>query len=137
MRCAGNQFCHSGWGKTCHCRELVHRSPASRVRSRWRRPRVKGSRSVTDLYRHGGSREYLGGTVCLADVDLETGLLGPEQLTTALERYPDISCVIPVHFGGQTVAMRGTTEKPGVMDICEERNIAVVEDAAHALPRQP
>ena len=78
--------------------------------------------------------EYLGGTIRLADVDSKTGLLDPKKLNDALDRYPNISCVIPVHFAGRTANMRGTHEEPGIMDICDRNGISVVEDAAHAFP---
>ena len=80
--------------------------------------------------------EYLGGTVRLADVDPETGLLDPERLNEALERHPNITCVMPVHYAGRTAKMRGTTDEPGIMDICERNGISVVEDAAHAFPAE-
>ena len=78
--------------------------------------------------------EYLGGTVRLVDVDPETGLLTPDILTKALRLYPNIRCVMPVHFAGRVVHMRGDANTPGIMDICEAKSIAVVEDAAHAFP---
>ena len=80
--------------------------------------------------------EYLGGKVRLADVDPKTGLLDPQRLTESLERHPNITCVMPVHFAGRTARMRGTEEQPGIMDICDRNGISVVEDAAHAFPAE-
>jgi dTDP-4-amino-4,6-dideoxygalactose transaminase len=78
--------------------------------------------------------EYLGGRVRLADVDPETGLLTPEIVAKALADHPSISCVMPVHFAGRACRMRGTMTHPGIVDLCEARNIPVIEDAAHAFP---
>ena len=78
--------------------------------------------------------EYLGGRVRIVDVDPATGLLSPDLLQSALDDHPSISCVIPVHFGGDPCRMLGTTKDQGLLDICQARGIAVVEDAAHAFP---
>ncbi len=78
--------------------------------------------------------EYLGGRVRLADVDPTTGLLTPEIVAEALDAHPSISCVMPVHFAGRACRMRGTTERPGIVDLCTERHVTIVEDAAHAFP---
>ena len=78
--------------------------------------------------------EYLGGTVRLVDVDPKSGLLTPDILKNAITKYPNLNCVMPVHFAGQVADMRGDSQSPGIMDICDENSIAVVEDAAHAFP---
>ena len=78
--------------------------------------------------------EYLGGTVRLVDVDPTTGILTPDLLKQALDSHPSISCVIPVHFAGAPCRMLGTTQDPGIVDICHATGISVVEDAAHAFP---
>ena len=77
--------------------------------------------------------EYLGGRVRLVDVDPDTAMLTPEILADALDRHPQVSAVIPVHFGGRACTMRGP-EGTGILDLCEARGIAVIEDAAHAFP---
>ena len=78
--------------------------------------------------------EYLGGRVHLVDVDPETGLLSPKIVADALDAQPSISCVMLVHFAGRACKMRGDADGPGIVDICESRGVAVVEDAAHAFP---
>ena len=78
--------------------------------------------------------EYLGGRVRLVDVDPETGLLTPELVADALDRHPSVSCVMPVHFAGRACIMRGDDDTPGIVDVCRERGVSVVEDAAHAFP---
>lgn len=77
--------------------------------------------------------EYLGARVRLVDVDPDSAMLTPGILADALDRYPDADAVIPVHFGGQACRMR-TTERDGILDLCESRGIRVIEDAAHAFP---
>ena len=78
--------------------------------------------------------EYLGGKVRLVDVDPITGMLDPETLRSAIEKYPNASCVIPVHLGGKAARMRGTAVAPGLLDLCEMHGLTMVEDAAHAFP---
>jgi dTDP-4-amino-4,6-dideoxygalactose transaminase len=41
--------------------------------------------------------------------------------------------MILVHYGGQAPVMT-TEERTGIMDLCDQNNIAVIEDAAHAFP---
>ena len=77
--------------------------------------------------------EYLGGKVRLVDVDPETAMLTPAILADALDRFPSTSAVLPVHFGGRACLMR-TTGGDGILDLCESRGVAVIEDAAHAFP---
>jgi len=77
--------------------------------------------------------EYLGGRVRLVDVDSDTAMLTPEILADALDRHPHVTAVIPVHFGGSACKMRAP-DSTGIMDLCDARGIAVIEDAAHAFP---
>ena len=77
--------------------------------------------------------EYLGGRVRLVDVDPDTAMLTPEILADALDRFPAVTAVIPVHFGGRSCVMRNDSSQ-GIVDLCEARGVAVVEDAAHAFP---
>lgn len=72
-----------------------------------------------------------GAEVLFADVDPETGLLTPDSLAAALEAaYRDgleVSAVLPVHLTGQFCDM-----KP-IADVLRDLDVAVIEDAAHAL----
>lgn len=71
---------------------------------------------------------FVGADVVFADVDPETGLLGPAQFEAALARAPGpVAAVFPVHLGGQCVDM------DAIAAIARSRGIAVVEDACHAL----
>ena len=71
---------------------------------------------------------FTGADVVFADVDRETGLMGPEHLEEAINRAGDnVSAVFLVHMNGQAVDMRT------ISDICRRRGIKIVEDACHAL----
>jgi UDP-4-amino-4,6-dideoxy-N-acetyl-beta-L-altrosamine transaminase len=84
--------------------------------------------SVTFVATANAAR-YVGANVVFADVDPETGLMGPEQLEAALARTNGdrVRAVLPVHLNGQPCDMAGISE------ICNARGLAVVEDACHAL----
>lgn len=73
---------------------------------------------------------YLGAIPILTDVDRETLNIGPEQLAEAATRNPDAAAVMPVHVGGLPCDMSA------IRSIAEQHDLAVVEDAAHALSSQ-
>lgn len=71
---------------------------------------------------------YVGGEVRFCDVDPETGLMTPDALqeaTNGLDKTP--RAVFPVHLNGQTVDMAA------ISHIAREQDMAVVEDACHAV----
>ena len=59
-----------------------------------------------------------------ADIDLETFNISPAAIHAALT--PRTRAIIPVHLGGQPAEM------DAIMAIAKERNLLVLEDAAHA-----
>jgi dTDP-4-amino-4,6-dideoxygalactose transaminase len=67
---------------------------------------------------------HAGATPVILDVDADTLNLSPDSLAVALEMGLD--AVIPVHFGGVPVPRE-------IHELCASRNVAVIEDAAHAL----
>ena len=67
-----------------------------------------------------------GSDVILADVDPETGLMGPKEFEAALGRRP-AAAVFPVHMNGQAAEMAAIGE------VARAAGIAVVEDASHTL----
>jgi len=69
---------------------------------------------------------YLQAWPVLVDCRRETLNLDPDQLEKAIS--PKTKAIIPVHFGGQPCDM----EK--ILEIARTYNLAVIEDAAHALP---
>lgn len=76
---------------------------------------------------------YLGAEPVLMDVDPLTGNITPDIVRDALCKHKDISTLIVVHYGGLTAPML-TEEGQGIMGLCREAGISVVEDAAHAFP---
>ena len=72
---------------------------------------------------------YVGAEVVFADVDSETGLMGPEHLEEAIARAgtPAPRAVFPVHISGHPCDIAGIAEIAG------RAGLTVVEDACHAL----
>lgn len=76
---------------------------------------------------------YLGADPVFLDVEYGSCLVTPEILLAALERHPKAKALMLVHYGGQAAALVSEAGG-GILDICRDRGIAVVEDAAHAFP---
>ena len=76
---------------------------------------------------------YFQADPIFVDVDYDTCLITPEIIQKAIDEHGDIKAVIIVHFGGHP-AMMTSDNKKGILDICKENNITVIEDAAHAFP---
>jgi dTDP-4-amino-4,6-dideoxygalactose transaminase len=70
--------------------------------------------------------QYLGARPRLADVDSRTLNVTAESLAAQLR--PATKAVMVVHFGGLMAEMTP------ILELCAERGIKVIEDAAHALP---
>lgn len=72
---------------------------------------------------------YVGATVYFADVDPDTGLMGPEHVSEAIDRITDHKprVVVPVHLAGQPSAMAEISELAGL------HGLSVLEDACHAI----
>jgi UDP-4-amino-4,6-dideoxy-N-acetyl-beta-L-altrosamine transaminase len=70
-----------------------------------------------------------GAEIVFCDVDPETGLMRACDLEEALERAPNgrANAVFPVHYAGQCCDI------PGIAKLARTLNMAIVEDAAHAL----
>ena len=69
----------------------------------------------------------VGADLVFADVDPESGLLTRATLADALARAPRAKAVFPVHLNGSWVEM------PEVRALADDRHLAIVEDACHAL----
>lgn len=69
---------------------------------------------------------YLGATPVIVDVDRSSLNIDAEAVVRAVT--PNTKAVIPVHFGGLPVNLVGLREALG------DSRLAIVEDAAHALP---
>jgi len=72
---------------------------------------------------------FCGAEVVFADVDAETGLMGPAQFKEALERAKDkhVKAVVPVHIAGQTERLSE------IYRIAKAQDLWVIEDACHAI----
>src|SRR5580693_8302086 len=66
-----------------------------------------------------------GATPVFADIDPATFALSPQTVTAALT--PDTAAVVLVHIGGLI-----SPDAAALRQLCVERGIALVEDAAHA-----
>ena len=71
---------------------------------------------------------YCRGVPVLVDCRDDTLNIDPEAIEQAIS--PKTKAIIPVHFAGQPCEMNR------ILELARSRNIAVIEDAAHALPAQ-
>ncbi len=76
---------------------------------------------------------YMGGHPVFSDVEYGSCLISPAILKKVIYKNPGIKAVIPVHYGGQPAIMTAPGDG-GIMEICHENNISIIEDAAHAFP---
>ena len=76
---------------------------------------------------------YLDAHPVFLDVEYGSSLITPEIVAEAIDRHPDAKALIVVHFAGQPARML-SQGKPGILEICRERGLKVLEDAAHAFP---
>lgn len=71
---------------------------------------------------------FTGARVVLADVDAQTGLMGPDHFEAALALAPGpVRAVFPVHLNGQCADLAA------IAAIARPRGIRIVDDACHAL----
>ena len=84
--------------------------------------------TVTFLATANAAR-FVGAEVIFADVDADTGLMGPDHLRAALARpeAAPVKAVFPVHLTGQCA------DAQGLAAVAAEHGLGVVEDASHAL----
>jgi len=68
---------------------------------------------------------FCQGTPRFADIDPVTYCISPKEIKNAIT--PKTRVLIPVHFAGQPCDMES------IRDIAEDRNLYIIEDAAHAL----
>jgi dTDP-4-amino-4,6-dideoxygalactose transaminase len=76
---------------------------------------------------------YMGADPVFTDVDYGTGNITPDILAESLHKNRDIKALVLVHYGGQAAVMQAEN-CAGIADICRERGIILIEDAAHAFP---
>jgi len=76
---------------------------------------------------------YLNAHPVFLDVEYGSNLITPEILQEAIKKYPDVKYLIIVHYGGQSAEMISDNNN-GILDICRNYGIKILEDAAHAFP---
>ncbi len=74
----------------------------------------------------GATIIHAGGTLVLADCDPETLNIDPADVLRKIT--PRTRAIVPVHYAGHPAPM------DELLDIARQHGLAVVEDAAHALP---
>ena len=77
---------------------------------------------------------YLGADPVFLDVEEGSCLITPAILETAIAAHPSVKAVVIVHFAGQSAQMVPLNGQPGILDICLQHGIRIIEDAAHAFP---
>ena len=77
---------------------------------------------------------YLGADPVFLDVDYDSRLMTPAILAAALDKHPDAKVLMVVHYGGHPCAMLPRDGQPGILNLCRQRGVRIVEDAAHAFP---
>lgn len=77
---------------------------------------------------------YMNADPIFADVDYGTCNLTPEIVARHLEETPGIKAVIVVHYAGQSAAMMDEGSRRGILHVCRQHGVIVIEDAAHAFP---
>lgn len=77
---------------------------------------------------------YMNADPVFLDVEYGTCLLTPEIVRQAIRKRPDVKTLIVVHYGGQAAPLFGSGGEPGILEICRQHGVRIVEDAAHAFP---
>ena len=70
---------------------------------------------------------YENASPVLIDAEPDTWNMSPEALRRAFEKYPNPKAVICVHLYGTPAKLKE------IMEICEEHNVPLIEDAAESL----
>jgi len=76
---------------------------------------------------------YLDADPVFLDVEYGSSLITPEIVAEGIDRHPDAKALIVVHFAGQSARML-SQDGPGILEVCRQRGLKVLEDAAHAFP---
>lgn len=70
---------------------------------------------------------YEGAKIVFIDSERDTWNMDPEALKKAFEKYPDVKAVMVVHLYGTPAKL------DEIIEICNEKNVPIIEDAAEAL----
>jgi len=90
-----------------------------------------GDRVFTTPYTFTATAEvirYLGADPVFVDIDPQTRNMDPIHLADAIGKHPGAKAIMPVHFAGQACDMTP------ILSLARQNGLAVIEDAAHALP---
>ena len=79
---------------------------------------------------------YLGADPVFLDVEYGSCLVTPDIVREALNEHPDVKVLVVVHFGGQSAKMLAEGNEDGILNLCRQRGVKILEDAAHAFPAQ-
>ena len=88
-----------------------------------------GDEVITTPYTFTATAEvirYLGANPVFVDIDTSTFNIDTDKIEQAIT--PKTKAIIPVHFGGLSCDMNP------ILEIAKTHNLAVIEDAAHAIP---
>jgi len=88
-------------------------------------PGSKVATSPISFVASANSIIYAGYNPVFVDIDIETGNLSISALKLILEKH-DVKTLVPVHYAGMPCDMLN------IHKICKEKNIYIIEDAAHA-----
>ncbi|MGZ5423938.1 MAG: DegT/DnrJ/EryC1/StrS family aminotransferase [Candidatus Aminicenantales bacterium] len=77
---------------------------------------------------------YMNAHPVFLDVEYGTSLLTPGIVREAIREHPGVKTLVVVHYGGQAAPLFGRGGEQGILEICRQHGIRVVEDAAHAFP---
>lgn len=87
--------------------------------------------AATSFVASANCAKYCGAEVDFVDIDSDSGLLSTTCLEQALARHKALGripkAVIAVHMAGQSCDMQA------IAALCRDQNIALIEDASHAL----
>jgi dTDP-4-amino-4,6-dideoxygalactose transaminase len=72
--------------------------------------------------------EHQRATPVLVDVEPDTLNIDPDQVEAAVKREKNVKAILPVHLYGHPAEM------DAIYDVAQRHGLAVIEDAAHALP---
>jgi dTDP-4-amino-4,6-dideoxygalactose transaminase len=76
---------------------------------------------------------YLDADPVFLDIEYGSNLITPQILQDAIKKHPEVKHLVIVHFGGHPAPMTIPGQQ-GILDICRENGIKILEDAAHAFP---
>ncbi len=89
--------------------------------------RSKVATSPISFVASANSAIYAGLEPTFVDVEADSFNMDPAQLKRLLDSGSNVSATIPVHYSGVACDMEA------IYNLCKERGVKVVEDAAHAL----